>query len=178
MFDPNAAALIPIGVLVTLLVCAVGIDLRSHRIPNVICLWLLVAGMAFQTVSGGMQGALLGLGGVIVGLLILLPFYVLRGMGAGDVKLLAASGSFLGPVAALVAGGVTLVGGAVLALGLVAFRAASAAVKSRDVAAAVHSVAVVRKERFPYALPIAVAVVVSLFYADALLATDYFGERP
>ncbi len=85
-------------VLVVLLVTAAVIDWRTFRIPN----WLTVGGMVFgvlysavsgQTLTSGPLNALAGLG---LGLVALLPLYVLRVMGAGDVKLMAMTGAFVG----------------------------------------------------------------------------------
>jgi len=87
---------------------AVEWDLREHRIPNALILFLLLTGLALQTVGpangrGGLFDAYpgaLGFGpallGALVGLMIYLPFYMMRTMGAGDVKLMAALGAFVG----------------------------------------------------------------------------------
>ena len=88
-------------------------DLRARRIPN----WLvgagLVSGIGLHVWLDGPQGALLALLGAGLGLAILLPLYVVRALGAGDVKLLAALGAILGPallvsvaIYAAIAGGV------------------------------------------------------------------------
>ena len=78
------------------LVAAVVIDVRTRRIPN----WLTgaIAGGGFGLAFGGgsvtpSQAAL----GVLVGLLLMLPGHVIGATGAGDVKLMAAVGAFLGP---------------------------------------------------------------------------------
>ena len=80
------------------LVCAAGVhDLALRRIPN----RLLVAGLAAAFalhVAGGTF--LAGLGGALIGLTMFLPLYALRGMAAGDVKLMATVGAFTGPVLA------------------------------------------------------------------------------
>jgi prepilin peptidase CpaA len=72
-------------------------DLRQRRIPN----WLTVSGAAAGMVLngvmgrwGGLKASLLGLG---LGLLLLLPFVLLRSLGAGDWKLAGALGAIVGP---------------------------------------------------------------------------------
>jgi prepilin peptidase CpaA len=64
----------------------------------------------------GSIGAVLA--GSATGFFALLPFYLLGGMGAGDVKFFAALGSFLGPFATLLAVALTLVVGALIATGV------------------------------------------------------------
>ncbi len=93
-------------------------DLLTRRVPNVLVGLMLFTGLVFQLVTASSLGSglLMGFGGAGVGFLILLPFYALGGMGAGDVKLLAATGSFLGFDGALIAGVCTLVAGTVLGL--------------------------------------------------------------
>jgi prepilin peptidase CpaA len=63
-------------------------------------------------------GVLFALGGMAVGLAALLPAYVFRVMGAGDVKLMAMVGAFLGASATVGAVLATLVAGGVLAIAL------------------------------------------------------------
>jgi prepilin peptidase CpaA len=78
------------------------IDWRTRRIPN----WLTVSGfsvgLAVHTVLGGWRGTLSSLEGAGLGLLILLPLVLLRGLGAGDLKLMGAVGALLGPWGLLV----------------------------------------------------------------------------
>lgn len=102
---------------------AVASDLLSRRVPNILVLLMLAFGVALHLATAPSAGSALtaSLGGAGVGLVILLPFYAFGGMGAGDVKLLAATGSFLGPQGALVAGICTLAAGAVLGLIVIAF---------------------------------------------------------
>lgn len=100
--------------LLVILITAVSIDLWRHRIPNVLSFGAIVLGLGLQVWTLGVDGLLIGLGGLGIGLLIFLPFYLLGGMGAGDVKLMAAVGTFLGPTDTLLAAGLSLLVGAVL----------------------------------------------------------------
>ena len=75
-----------------------------------------------QTAAAFPEGFLWSLGGAAAGLLILLPVYAIGGVGAGDVKLLAAAGSFLGPAGTLIAAVATLGAGGVLALAALGWR--------------------------------------------------------
>jgi prepilin peptidase CpaA len=92
-------------------------DWRSRRIPN----WLTVSGallgLALNAGSAGLPGAERSLLGAGLGLAVLLPFVLVRSLGAGDWKLVGAIGAFLGPrqliavlfVTILVAGAMALV---------------------------------------------------------------------
>ena len=73
------------------------IDYRSHRIPNIIILPLLVFGLVYYTIVGQWDGFLFSLKGMGIGFLVLFIPYVMGGMGAGDVKLMSALGALLGP---------------------------------------------------------------------------------
>jgi prepilin peptidase CpaA len=72
-------------------------DIAHRRIPNVITYPLAACGLVFHFASAGTNGLIFALTGIIAGATMLLPFYLMGGMGAGDVKLMAASGSILGP---------------------------------------------------------------------------------
>jgi len=76
-------------------------DLRSRRIPNVLTFGASGAALVFWTWSAGLSGLGWSVGGWSVGCALFLPWFVLGGMGAGDVKLLAALGAWLGPRDAL-----------------------------------------------------------------------------
>jgi|OpeIllAssembly_1097287.scaffolds.fasta_scaffold756728_2 prepilin peptidase CpaA len=78
-------------------------DLAHRRIPNIITYPLAACGLVCHFASAGTNGLIFALTGILAGAALLLPFYMLGGMGAGDVKLLAASGSILGPEEVLVA---------------------------------------------------------------------------
>jgi prepilin peptidase CpaA len=77
-------------------IVAAVIDFRRFRVPNVLTFPLCISGWIFHTAVNGLTGLQYSAGGIIVGVLILLIFYVLGVMGAGDVKLLAAIGAWIG----------------------------------------------------------------------------------
>ena len=103
------------GILILLLTAAAVSDYRTHRIPNWLALSGAVFGLIYNTVLPPFPhaGFFFALGGLGLGLLLFLPLYLLRAMGAGDVKLLAMVGAFLGPketfyaaLASMIVGGV------------------------------------------------------------------------
>jgi prepilin peptidase CpaA len=72
------------------------IDVCKYKIYNVFTYPLLLAGLVYHAVVGGTPDLADSLLGTLLGFGILLPFYVLGGMGGGDVKLMAAVGAWLG----------------------------------------------------------------------------------
>lgn len=78
-----------------LLICT--IDTLYSRIPNIANLLLLMAGMSLHLYTAGASGLLFSTLGLFTGLALLLIPCLMGGMGAGDVKALAALGALLGP---------------------------------------------------------------------------------
>src|SRR4051812_13168652 len=72
-------------------------DFRCRRIPNWLTVPALAMGVAANTFFGGWGGLKTSLLGTAVGLGLLLPFVLLRSLGAGDWKLAGALGAFTGP---------------------------------------------------------------------------------
>jgi prepilin peptidase CpaA len=77
---------------------AATVDWRQRRIPNWLTVPGLMAGITAHSVISGWPGAKMSLEGAGLGLVLLLPFVLLRAMGAGDWKLMGAVGAFLGPM--------------------------------------------------------------------------------
>jgi prepilin peptidase CpaA len=109
------------GVLLALLIVAAVSDAKTGRIPN----WLVFGGAlyavgynAFFPLYPSDIGIFSALGGLAVGLLASLPAYLFRVLGAGDVKLMAMVGAFLGPWSTVGAVLSTLIAGGILALAL------------------------------------------------------------
>ncbi|MFC5475293.1 A24 family peptidase [Paraherbaspirillum soli] len=123
---PALLADIVLLVLCGLLSAAVWSDIRSHRIPNLLVLSGAALGLALNSVLpegygfiSALPGALgfwTALAGIGLSVAILLPLYLLRAMGAGDVKLMAMVGAFLGPNAMIGAILLTFILGGVLSL--------------------------------------------------------------
>ena len=84
-----------------LIVAAIG-DLRTRRIPNRLVAVLALLGIAYSVARApGIPGLFQAGGGLLAGLACWLPFYVMGWLGAGDVKLYAAAGAWLGPARAV-----------------------------------------------------------------------------
>jgi len=93
--SPQNAAVVAIGVLACIT------DFRSRRIPNVLTFGASAAALVFFGFTNGWAGSLWSLAGWAVGCGLFLPWFLLGGMGAGDVKLLAALGAWVGPATAV-----------------------------------------------------------------------------
>ena len=89
-------AFIPAAVVLTASLIAAATDLWKFRVYNVLTLPLLATGLIYHGATGGASGLLMGLGGCLFGFAALIMFYAMGGMGAGDVKLMAAVGAWLG----------------------------------------------------------------------------------
>ncbi len=101
--------------LIALVVLAAWSDLRTRRIPNALTITGLIVALLIRSAHGldavgtGALGAALAFG-------VAFPLFALRGLGAGDVKLLAACGAFLGPSRLVIALLVTALLGGLMAI--------------------------------------------------------------
>jgi prepilin peptidase CpaA len=106
------------GAIFTLLMVLAALgDVRTRRIPNRIVAVLAISGLIYSAfMPPSLMGALRGLGGFATGLACWLPFYAFGWLGAGDVKLFAAAGAWLGPLRTIEGSLIAALLGAVLAL--------------------------------------------------------------
>ncbi len=107
----------------TLIVAAV-IDGMKLKVPNWITFPMILSGWVYATVTFGWEGLGASLLGTAVGLGLLLPAYAIGGMGAGDVKLLAGVGAWMGPITTIYAFCVSALVGGVIAVAMVLYRRA------------------------------------------------------
>ena len=150
-------------------------DLKTSRIPNWLTFTAATAALLFHVFAPQGRGLTGAISGLLVGLALFFPVFALRAMGAGDVKLLAALGAWLGAATVVWVALYASVAGGVLAL-LVMIARGYLKQGLRNIRMlltfwwiegikplpaltldAAHSV------RLPYALPIAVGLVVTLW---------------
>ncbi|MGE0814446.1 MAG: prepilin peptidase [Vicinamibacterales bacterium] len=104
------------AVLVAAGACAT--DLARARIPNSLTVPGIVVGVLAQTVLPGGHGVVASLLGGLAGLGVFFPFFALGGMGGGDVKLMAALGTWMGAPAILFVALYAALAGGVIAVGV------------------------------------------------------------
>jgi prepilin peptidase CpaA len=159
-----------------LLLAALG-DVRSRRIPNRLVLGTTLIGILYSAiVLGPLWGTLKGVEGFFTGLAFWLPFYVLGWLGAGDVKLVAAAGAWLGPREVVEGSLIAALLGALLAfLWMLRSRGLRNSVETLGVAATLPSVltqspsAADRVRLLPYSVPIAVGALCAAWVPGLLI---------
>lgn len=128
MLSTTAAAW---SVALTAALIAAVTDLWKYRIHNKLTWPLLVSGLIFHSVASGGSGSAAALVGACVGMLPFLLLYLLGGMGAGDVKLMAGLGAWLGPALVLQVVLISWLAAGVYSLGILG---GSALLSERDAA--------------------------------------------
>jgi prepilin peptidase CpaA len=112
----NVQPYLELSLLLLVLFAAIN-DLVSRRIPNYLLLVAWVGVLPLQLLSADPAGGLAAcLGGAVTGFAIFMPLYLLRGMAAGDVKLMATVGAFVGPADAFSIAMLSWCAGGVMAL--------------------------------------------------------------
>ena len=113
----NEIVLLQWGVVIGASLIAAVLDLKARRIPNWLCVPLFAAGLIWAAWQGGVDG--LGQA-FLAGVVLALPFVILfifAGGGAGDAKLMAAIGAWLGLERVIIVLACVCIAGGVLAIG-------------------------------------------------------------
>ena len=163
----------PIGIAVVTAAALAGaaIDARTGRLPNsltfgVAAAGLVIAATGLRTITPGL--AVLG---ALVGLILLMPGYLFGGTGAGDLKFLAAFGTWLGPRDVMLAFVVSAIAGGALAMvharrrgrvGITLRRTAGLLTASEHVKHEIDAAAAAT--RFAYGPAIALGAVAAIFW--------------
>jgi len=111
-----------LGLALALAIVAGYTDWRSRRIPNWLTFSGFLLGVAAKEVLGGWGGLKTSLLGAGLGLLVLLPFVIVRALGAGDWKLAGALGAIVGPGVLVDLLMVSVFVAGIMALGLVIYK--------------------------------------------------------
>lgn len=152
-------------------IAGAGIDLRTGRIPNLLTgataatgLALAATGVSGTSLAAAVVGGVLGVG-------LMLPGHLVGGTGAGDVKLMGALGTLLGPGGVLVAFLASAIAGGALAfvhawrrgrMGVTVVRTARLATGAAGAKAQVDAAAPLT--RFAYGPAIAAGAIVAVFW--------------
>lgn len=115
-------------------------DLARRRVSNWTSGAALVSGFAIHCIQQGWCGAAIAIGGTVSGFGVFAVFYLLNGMGGGDVKLMAGFGSLLGPATILCAAWIAAAAGGLMAAahaGVLAVRQPAAGGRTRTPADAI-----------------------------------------
>jgi prepilin peptidase CpaA len=86
----------PVYVVLAASLIAAVTDVWKFKVHNLLTMPLLLSGLLYHGIVGGQAGLGESFLGVLFGFGVLFVFYLMGGMGAGDVKLLAAAGAWLG----------------------------------------------------------------------------------
>jgi len=169
-------------VTVTLIVAAV-IDGYKLKVPNWITFPMILGGIAFNVATGGWEGLLWSLLGTAVGLALLMPAYAIGGMGAGDVKLLAGVGAWVGSTTTFHAFCWSAILGGVIALLMILarngwrkhgkqFQTIVTEVVTIGSPTELSTIAAKRKSSMlllPYGIPIALGTIAYFYWANMLI---------
>jgi prepilin peptidase CpaA len=95
-FGIVALTAFPIGVVLIAVLIAAVTDIWAYRVHNALTLPLLGTGLAYHAIVGGLPGFTGSLVSAVIGLSLLFLFFLMGGMGGGDLKLMAGLGAWLG----------------------------------------------------------------------------------
>lgn len=151
-------------------------DIRTRRIPNALTFGAAGAALLYWFSTLGLAGALTSAGGWGTACALFLPFFALGGLGAGDVKLAAAIGAWLGPADALWMSLMAMIAGGIMGV-IVAVGAGYLRQATQNIYLLLQhwrvggirpmpelTLAAGKGPRLPYALPIAAGTVAAIFW--------------
>jgi prepilin peptidase CpaA len=166
----------PIAVVaIVIAVLAAVVDVRTRRIPNLLTFGAAAVAFAWHLWSGGPSGLMTAALGWCCGVALFFPFFALGGMGAGDVKLLAALGAWLGPALVLWTALFSAMAGGVQAIALCLFYGCTRTVLSNVWLLLIHwrtvglkpmhelTLPMARGPRLAYAVPMMFGTVVAIW---------------
>ncbi|SFE96612.1 A24 family peptidase [Alteribacillus iranensis] len=154
-------------VLIILLTISVVTDIKTGKIYNKILFPAAIFGFIYHIATAGWEGLWQSFLGLLLGLGLLFIPYMLGGMGAGDVKLLAAVGALTGPAFVFQTFVFTALIGAVMAAGIILYRRGATKMMTGFLSGG-SIVGREKKTTFPYGVAIAAGAVISLFTEGVL----------
>lgn len=166
-------------------------DVRRQKIPNLVTMPTVVLALAYHSFTLGINGFLYSSGGLMIGLCIFIIPHIMRGMGAGDVKLMAALGSILGAKGIIITSILVILAGFGYGLILLALNPRYTASLQKRLWTAFKTILFTRqfvwipngeKQNIPvlrYAVPIALGagVYILMFYAGYDLFPEVLGNQ-
>ena len=108
-------------ILAALLMISAMTDIKWKKIPNALTFPVMLIGLFAHGFMSGASGFLYSIEGLFLGLALLIVFYFMGMMGAGDVKLMGAVGSILGPAGVFKAFLFTAIVGGIYAMIVLAY---------------------------------------------------------
>jgi len=172
-----------IWLLSVILIVAAVIDGWLLKVPNWLTVPLVFAGWAAGAWCSGFSGLAASIVGTLVGLGLLLPAYAIGGMGAGDVKLMAGVGAWIGASATFYAFCVSSVVGGVIAVAMVIYRRRwhhhllqffkildeILVIRNPDTLSAIAAQRKSTMLLLPYGIPIALGTIAYFFWSGMLI---------
>jgi prepilin peptidase CpaA len=162
--------------LIVLAICFIT-DVRERKIYNKILLPALLLAFVWNTITAGLQGLGSTLLGMTAGFLLLLIPYLMKGMGAGDVKMLAVIGAMKGVTFVLMTAVYMAIIGGIIAVLLIGWRLIS----SKQFITLFYRSSLMKygmklslirshssKEAMPYGVAIAFGAIVTLFMSGVI----------
>ncbi|WP_102027451.1 A24 family peptidase [Salirhabdus sp. Marseille-P4669] len=151
-------------ILILILIISLITDIKERRILNIVTLPTIVFAFSYHFISSGLDGLLFSVSGFFVGIGLLLIPFIMGGMGAGDVKLLAAIGALMGSLFVFYAFIYTaLIGGLIAVILLAKKKELFSSFRRMLFAAQTKTLDGVYKEDMHHAFPYGVPIVFGTF---------------